>query len=85
MATEKRRGYVIELQSGQPAPTDEALAVEASPVSASAATGDVLLIDGKEIPYVATQEGIRIYYQPPEDNLLSAARSYVDTQREKSE
>ena len=80
METENRRGYVIEIQSGQPAP---AAALEASP-AADSESEDVLLIDGQVVPYIATQEGIRIYYQAPEKDLLSAARSFVDTQPEKS-
>ena len=85
MATELRRGYVIEIQSRQPATRDGELAPDASPTTPDSATGDVLLIDGNVIPYLRTQEGVRIYYQPPQQDLLSAARSYVDTQPEKSQ
>ena len=45
----------------------------------------VLIIDGEIIPYLETQDGYRVYYQPAANSLLEAARSYVDTQPEASE
>ena len=86
MITEQRRGYRIEIRTSAPStrPREETVPDVAAAVPDSTAP-EVLLIDGKVIPYIKTQEGIRIYYQTPKSDLLEAARSYVDTQREKTE
>jgi hypothetical protein len=85
MVSERRRGYHIEVRSAAPsAPGAASLTAEASAGVHASAENEVLLIDGKVVPYAKTQEGFRIYYQAPEKDLLTAARSYVDTQREKS-
>lgn len=42
--------------------------------------GKELFIDKEEIPFVKTDEGYLIYYQPPEKTLLDAAKSYLNTQ-----
>ncbi len=75
---EVSRGHVIEIV------TPQASASEAPSESNAGATGEeVLLIDGGPVPYTKNSQGYHIYYQPPEDSLLKAARSFVETQREK--
>lgn len=46
---------------------------------------DMLMINGKAIPYTKDATGYYIYYQSVEQNLLDAARSYLETQSEASE
>jgi hypothetical protein len=86
MTEERRRGYHIEIRSSQKAvAAGRELPAGDHTFSAGAGEEETLLIDGKVVPYLTTPEGIRIYYQPPAQNLLEAARSFVDTQREKKE
>lgn len=96
MTEEIRRGHSIRIYSieafiGSPNLSELRDNFVASPKSATQFEAlsadnderqDVLTIDGEIVPYVHTQEGYRIYYQPPTETLLDAARSYVDTQRE---
>ncbi|MCK5830358.1 MAG: hypothetical protein KAH20_08650 [Methylococcales bacterium] len=72
------RGYVIEINTPQVS-SSRALPER----EANATVGEVLLVDGKSIPYLKNTQGYHIYYQPPEDSLIKAARSFIETQREK--
>ena len=86
MTREQRRGYRIEIRG--PAPLSNSaneLAPDASSSGPDAETNEILLIDDRAVPYITTQQGVRIYYQPPEADLVAAARCYVDSQREKPE
>lgn len=85
--TEQRRGYVIEIRSSE---APEPSATDGTTLSSDSGIvendrDEILLIDGEAVPYIRTSEGYRIYYQPPETDLPSAARSYVDTQPEKAQ
>jgi len=76
--TEVSRGYVIEIY------TPQASSSEATPGAAADTTSqEILLIDGESVPYLKNAQGYHIYYQPPEDSLLNAARSFIETQGEK--
>jgi len=76
--TEVSRGHVIEVSNPQ-ASSSEAL----PEVAADTISQEILLIDGEPIPYYKNEQGYHIYYQPPENSLLKAARNFVETQREK--
>lgn len=76
---EERRGYSIEIRGAAP----EALGVPGAEALGEDAAAEVLRIDGEDVPFLRTSQGYRIYYQPPTPDLLSAARSFVDTQPEK--
>ncbi|MEW4461463.1 hypothetical protein AB1K42_25485 [Roseibium algicola] len=99
MAEETRRGYSIRIESVRSLVDDPNLSdlrdkLATSPssgptfeslIQSSEGNAEVLLIDGEIVPHIETDEGIRIYYQPPEQSLLEAARSFVDTQPETSQ
>lgn len=87
MLTENRRGYDIEIRNSEP-PEGSRVTVFSGELSVdgeaeAASSEEVLIIDGKVVPYIKTSEGYQIYYQPPAPDLPSAARSYIDTQPEK--
>lgn len=86
MPEERRRGHSIEIIApGQSTPGLEAALPEDLAAGVDAGDEEVLLIDGKVVPYRRTTEGVRIYYQPPANSLIEAARGFVDTQPEKPE
>ena len=41
---------------------------------------EVLRIDGKEIPFLKTEEGYQVFYLAPRSSLIRAAREYAQTQ-----
>lgn len=97
---ETRRGYTIRilseddsasmvltqsaLESGSGAEKFES-GVEKTIAAARQATGEVLIIDGKPVPFTKSADGYNIYYVPTQNTLLEAARKFVDTQPEKSQ
>ncbi len=83
MLKEERRGYNIEIRSSSPSERTTTTVFSEGVTPEGEDGSEVLLIDGKVVPYIKTSEGYRIYYQPPAPDLPSAARSYVDTQPEK--
>ena len=89
MTEELRRGYHIEVIPAENQAEINAVQPEGVDIPDIAGdanqTGETLLIDGEPTPYIRTDEGYRIFYQPPAPTLLEAARDYVDTQREKAQ
>lgn len=98
MPQEERRGHKIRIETVRTLRSNPDLSLlhERLTAAPQAATQDkdiessgdekpVLFIDDQVVPYARTEEGYRVYYQPPEKTLLEAARSFVDTQREASE
>ena len=86
MAEERRRGHSIEIIApGQSTHGLEAAQPENLAAGAEASDEDIVLIDGKVVPYRRTTEGVRIYYQPPANSLIEAARDFVGTQPEESD
>lgn len=83
MLKEERRGYNIEIRSSSPSERTTTIVFSEGVTPEGEDGSEVLLIDGKVVPYLKTSEGYRIYYQPPAPDLPSAARIYVDTQPEK--
>ncbi len=83
MLKEKRRGYDIEIRSSEPSELTTTTVFSEGVTPEGENGSEVLLIDGKVVPYLKTSEGYRIYYLPPTPDLPSAARIYVDTQPEK--
>lgn len=78
---ETRRGYKITIETEA---VEELFIAEAEGAENRAVVeSETLMIDEKPVPFLRTDEGIRIYYQQPQPDLISAARSYVDTQPEK--
>ena len=77
MTEEIRAGHVISIEETPPP--------AGAGIVAAAPTDPVLRINGEEVPYVRNEEGYHIYYQPPEPSLIGAARSFVDTKREKEQ
>ena len=80
MFKEERRGYNIEIRSSEPSERTTTTVFSEGVTPQREDGGEVLLIDGKVVPYIKTSEGYRIYYQPPAPDLPSAARFYIDTQ-----
>jgi len=74
---EVTRGYVIEIYSPQ------APAASAVGFANNTTNQETLLIDGEAIPYVLDTYGYHVYYQPPQNTLIEAARNFIETQREK--
>lgn len=85
MVTEERRGYRIDIDTTAPESSPDELPANATSRASESMADEVLRIDGDIVPYLKTPEGFRVYYQPPQNDLLEAARSYVDTQPEKKE
>lgn len=86
--TETRRGYTIEVLSEDDPFDVFSMAAPSSGVEeiVSAArdeTGEVLMIDGKPVPFTKSADGYNIYYIPTQETLIEAARIFVDTQPEK--
>jgi hypothetical protein len=77
MTREVTRGYVIEIYRPQ------ALAANATGLASNAINQETLLIDGEIIPYIQDAYGYHVYYQPPQNSLIKAARNFIETQREK--
>ena len=87
---ETRRGYTIEVLSEDDVFNVFSLAAPSGGVEeiVSAArdeTGEILMIDGKPVPFTKSTDGYNIYYIPTQETLLDAARKFVDTQPEKSQ
>jgi len=85
MTEEVRRGYKIEIYDQPPSNNLDEFSPRLNANPGRSEPTEALRIDDKNIPYQKTNQGYRIYYQPPEDSLIDAARSFIDTQREKSE
>jgi hypothetical protein len=88
MTEEVSRGYRIEIR-GARSVTEATSGPQHGVLNSSRATGDnpdeeVLLIDGKPIPFVRSPGGYSIYYLVGFPTLLDAARAYVGTQSEKT-
>ncbi len=88
---EVRRGYRIEVLSAEDSASRDlnevALesGVKETVAAAREATGEMLMIDGKPVPFTKSADGYNIYYMPTENALMEAARKFVDTQPEKSQ
>lgn len=85
MSEEMRRGYNIKIYKAMPSSSTDEVSPQLNAVAGDSEGNEVLRIDDTNVPFLKTDQGYRIYYQPPEESLLEAARSYIDTQREKSE
>lgn len=80
---EIRRGYHIKIEETAATRALDNAGAELIHATDEERANEILTIDGNAIPYIKSEEGFRIYYQPPKSDLISAARSYVDTQPEK--
>ncbi|WP_457796130.1 hypothetical protein [Methylocystis sp. S23] len=83
MTEETRRGYKIEVRNKGNFLTNFARTIGLIRTEGAQSQKQELLIDGATVPYIKTEEGYKIFYGRPKDTLLEAARSYIDTQREK--
>ena len=83
MSEEKRRGHTIHISRKDTSIGPQALVLgpDATPQQGT----EILIINGKPIPFTKSDQGYNIYYLPPAPSLIEAARNYVDIQREISE
>ncbi len=87
MAEEMRRGYSIAVM-GTDAPAFKKFPTELATSSqgeiAKAAEEELLFIDDEPVPFLKTDDGYFIFFEPAAGTLMEAARSFVDTQPEKT-
>ena len=83
---EKVRGYTVEVVPAKPqAPSSGSSGVAIEGLAPEADAKDKLLIDGKEVPYLKSEEGYWITYSLPAPTLMDAARDYLATQKNKED
>ena len=84
MFSETIRGYNVQIQNS----SESTLLTSDNNVSNNKPTDQsrqILLVDGKNIPFLKTNDGYLIYYQEPQSDLISAVRCYLETQPIKPE